>query len=128
MISFGCFWNQVMPKALRYPTYCKTNAAYYDALRSVLAVIPEDASVAATTYYTTYLSQRDTLYDIRYASREHVLGCEYVALGVTDANGLKTYAVKGEGGYENFVALLKAEGYVKIAEYEGRLEIYHKEK
>ena len=127
-ISLGCFWNQVIPKAVRYPTYCKTYAGYYDALREVLDVIPEDASVAATTYYTTYLSQRDTLYDIRYGSREHVLSCEYMAVGVTDSNGLKTYAVSGKNGYENFVALLEAEGYVKIAEYEGKLEIYHKER
>lgn len=126
-VSFGCFWSQIMPKALRYPTYCKTYAGYYDALRDVLDVIPEDASVAATTYYTTYLSQRDVLYDVRYGSREHVLSCEYVAVGVTDTHGLKTYAVNGKNGYENFVALLADEGYVKIAEYEGKLEIYHKE-
>ena len=91
-------------------------------------MIPEGASVAATTYYTTYLSQRDVLYDVRYGSREHVLSCEYVAVGVTDKTGLKTYAVKGERGYENFVELLLGEGYVKIAEYKGKLEIYHKEK
>ena len=127
-ISFGCFWNQIMPKALRYPTYCKTYAGYYDALREVLDVIPEDASVAATTYYTTYLSQRDVLYDVRYGSKEHVLSCAYIAVGVTDANGLKTYAVDGKNGYENFVAMITGEGYVKIAEYEGKLEIYHKER
>ena len=127
-VSFGCFWSQIIPKAVRYPQYCRTYAGYYDALREVLDVIPEDASAAATTYYTTYLSQRDVLYDVRYGSKEHVLGCEYIAVGVTDANGLKTYAVDGKNGYENFVALLKAEGYVKIAEYEGKVEIYHKER
>lgn len=126
-ISLGCFWNQIMPKAVRYPNYCKTYAGYYDALRDVLDVIPEGASAAATTYYTTYLSQRDVLYDVRYGSKEHVLSCEYIAVGVTDANGLKTYAVDGKNGYENFVAMITGEGYVKIAEYEGKLEIYHKE-
>ena len=128
MVSFGCFWNQIIPKAVRYPTYCKTYAGYYDALREVLDVIPEDASAAATTYYTTYLSQRPVLYDVRYGSKEHVLSCEYIAVGVTDANGLKTYAVDGKNGYENFVALLGSNGFVKIAEYEGKLEIYQKEK
>ena len=127
-VSLSCFCTQVVPKAVRYPKYCITNGAYYDSLRSVLDVIPEGASAAATTYYTTYLSQRDVLYDVRYGSREHVLSCEYVAVGVTDANGLKTYAVDGKNGYENFVALLQSEGYVKIAEYEGKLEIYHKER
>ena len=127
-ISFGCFWNQIMPKAVRYPTYCKTYAGYYDALREVLDVIPEGASAAATTYYTTYLSQRDVLYDVRYASKDHVLSCEYVAVGVTDSGCLKKYAVEGKKGYENFVALLQSEGYVKIAEHKGKLEIYHKER
>ena len=128
VISFGCFWNQIIPKAVRYPTYCKTNAEYYDSLRAVLDEIPEGASAAATTYFTTYLSQRDVLYDVRYASKDHVLSCEYVAVGVTDSNCLKNYAVDGEKGYENFVALLKSNGYVKIAEHEGKLEIYHKER
>ena len=68
------------------------------------------------------------LYDIRYAATAHVLSCEYIAVGVTDKSCLKKYAVDGEKGYENFVELLKSEGYVKIAEKEGKLEIYHKER
>ena len=127
-ISLGCFWNQIIPKAVRYPQYCKTYADHYASLRSVLDVIPDGASVAATTYYTTYLSQRDVLYDIRYGSREHVLGCAYIAVGVTDSGCLRNYAVNGEKAYENFVALLLSEGYEKIAEHEGTLEIYHKER
>lgn len=128
VISCGCFWGQVVPKAVRYPTYCVANGDHYDSLRAVLDEIPEGASAAATTYYTTYLSQRDILYDIRYASKAHVLSCEYIAVGVTDKSCLKKYAVDGEKGYENFVELLKSEGYVKIAEKEGKLEIYHKER
>ena len=127
VISFGCFWGQVMPKAVRYPTYCVTYGDRYDNLRAVLDEIPDGASAAATTYYTTYLSQRDELYDIRYASLDHVLGCEYIAVGVTDKSCLKKYAVDGERGYENFVAILESEGYVKIVEHEGKLEIYRKE-
>ena len=127
-ISLGCFWYQIIPKAVRYPTYCRTYAGYYDALRETLDVIPDGASAAATTYYTTYLSGRDVLYDVRYGSKEHVLSCEYVALGVTDTHGLKSYAVDGKNGYENFVALLADHGYVKIAEHKGKLEIYHKER
>ncbi len=128
IISLGCFWGQVVPKAVRYPKYCVTYADNYDSLRAVLDEIPDGASAAATTYYTTYLSQRDTLYDVRYASKEHVLSCDYIAVGVTDKTGLKNYAVNGERGYENFVAMLESEGYVKIAEKEGKLEIYHKER
>ena len=128
VISFGCFCGQVVPKAMRYPANCKTYGGYYDSLRAVLDTVPDGASAAATTYYTTYLSHRADLYDIRYTSREHVLSCEYIAVGVTDKSCLKKYAVDGEKGYENFVALLKSEGYVKIAEHEGKLEIYRKEK
>ena len=128
VISCGCFWGQVMPKAVRYPTYCVANGDHYDSLRAVLDEIPEGASAAATTYYTTYLSQRDILYDIRYAAKSHVLSCEYIAVGVTDKSCLKKYAVDGEKGYENFVELLRSEGYVKIAEKEGKLEIYRKER
>lgn len=125
-ISASCFGANILPVATRYPQYCKTYAGYYDSLRDVLDTVPEDASVAATTFYTTYLSQRDVLYDVRYASREHIFSCEYVVLGVTDKNSYKAFAQNGEGGYENFVALLLEEGYEKTAEYEGRLEVYQK--
>ena len=126
-VSLGCFVHQVVPKAIRYPQYCITYAGYYDALREVLDTVPDGVSVAATTYSTTYLSDRAELYDIRYAKKEHVLSCEYIAVGVTDSGCLKKYAVNGEKAYENFVELLKNEGYVKTAEYKGKLEIYHKE-
>ena len=82
--------------------------------------------MAATTFYTTYLSRRDTLYDVRYASYAHIFSCEYVVLGVTDKGSYKAFAQDGEGGYENLVALLLEEGYEKTAEYKGRLEIYRK--
>lgn len=125
-ISAGCFGANILPKALQYPKDCKTYAAYYDKIRDVLDTVPEDASVAATTYYTTYLSQRDTLYDIRYSSREHLFGCEYMVLSVTDKYSYKPYAVDGEKGYENFRDLVLQQGYEKIAEYKGRVEVYKK--
>lgn len=126
-ISATCFGAKIMPKAMQYPKQCKTYQSYYDKLRDVLDTVPEGASVAATTFYTTYLSQRDTLYDVRYASEEHIFSCEYMALSVTDKNSYKPYAVNGEQGYENFRDLVLEEGYVKIAEYPGRLEIYQKQ-
>ena len=126
-ISVSCFGAKIMPKALQYPKLCKTYQSYYDKLRDVLDTVPEGASVAATTFCTTYLSQRDTLYDVRYASEEHIFSCEYMALSVTDKNSYKPYAVNGEQGYENFRDLVLEEGYVKIAEYPGRLEIYQKQ-
>ena len=125
-VAAGCFGVNIWPKAVSYPEKCKTYEAYYDSLRSVLDAVPDGASVAATTFYTTHLSQRDELYDIRYASKDHIFSCEYMALSVTDTNSYKKFAVNGEKGYENFVKILLDLGYEKIAEYEGRLEIYRK--
>ena len=127
-VSVIAFDEKIQPKATQYPEQSKTYASYYDKLREVLDTVPDGASVAATTFYTTYLSQRDVLYDVRYAAEDHVFGCEYMALGVTDQNSYKSYAVNGEKGYENFRDKILEEGYVKIAEYPGRLEIYQKKK
>ena len=123
-ISASCFGGKILPKAVKYPKDCKTYATYYDSLRDVLDVIPADASVAASTFYTTHLSQRDTLYDVRYASKDHIFSCEYIALSVTDKNSYKPYAVDGEMGFENLRELVLEQGYEKIAEYPGRLEVY----
>ena len=125
-ISASCFGAQIMPEAVRYPKQCKTYEAYYGHIRDVLDTIPEDASVAATTYYTTYLSQRDTLYDIRYASKAHIFSCEYIALAVKSTYSYKPFAVNGENGYENFRDLVLQQGYEKIAEYPNVAEIYKK--
>lgn len=125
-IGTGCFAAQIIPKVTRYTGYLFTYDGYYGSLRQVLDVVPEDASVAATTFYTTYLSQRDTLYDVRYASIEHTLSCEYVVVGVTDSNSLKKFAENGQEGYEGLISLLTQQGYEKIAEYEGRLEVYQR--
>jgi len=125
-ISASCFGANIIPEAVKYPQNCRTYAAYYDQIRDVLDVIPEDASVAATTYYTTHLSQRDILYDIRYASEEHIFSCEYIALGVKSTHSYKPYAVNGENGYENFRDLILAQGYEKIAEFRNVAEVYRK--
>jgi len=127
VIGLACFSVQIMPKVLRYTGYASTYGAYYDSIREVLDTVPDGASVAATTYYTTYLSDRETLYDVRYCSREHLLSCEYVVVGVTDANGLKTFKTNDKSGYDNLAALLITEGYQKIDEYEGKLEIYQRQ-
>lgn len=117
----GCFSFNILPQGLKYPQYCDTYRDYYANVREVLDVIPEDASASATTFFIAPLSQRDTLYDIRYSSREHVLSTEYIALNITSKGCFEKY-----DGYENFVLLLKENGYQLIAEYPGRVEIYHK--
>ena len=125
-LSISGFGAQIVPKAVSYPEYCITYGDYYDGIRSVLDKIPEDASVASTTYYTVHLSKRDILYDVRYASTEHILSCEYVVLNITEDSSYKKFAVDGKNGFENLVELLKTQGYEKCAEYPGKVEIYRK--
>lgn len=125
-LSISGFGAQIVPKAVSYPEYCITYGDYYDGIRAVLDKVPEDASVAATTYYTVHLSKRDILYDVRYASTEHILSCEYVVLNVTEDSSYKKFAVDGKNGFENLVELLKSQGYAKFAEYPGKVEIYRK--
>ncbi|MBO5954102.1 MAG: DUF2079 domain-containing protein [Oscillospiraceae bacterium] len=126
-VSAICFCNTVVPKAMYYPELCVQYGAFYDTVRDTLDKIPGDASVSATTFYTTYLSQREDLYDIRYSSTKHILETEYVAVSVTAESCLKKYATMGENnGFENFVKLLKRNGYTLFAELPGTLVIYQK--
>ena len=94
---------------------------YYDSIREKLAQIPEDASVAASTYYCPALSQRMVLYDVRYASRAHILETEYVVLALRD-----TYSYKPYGGISNLIAILERNGYEKTDELNGILAVYHR--
>ena len=125
-VSASFFGARILPKAAEPMEDCKTYGPYYDKIRETLDIIPDDASVAATTYYTVHLSQRDTLYDIRYASKEHIFSCDYLALAVKSTYSYKPFAVNGEQGYENFRDMILAQGYEKIAEYQGVTEIYKK--
>ena len=120
-VSIGVFSSVVLPTAVVYPKYCSTYSAFYDDVRSVLDRIPENASVTATTFYTTQLSQREILYDIQYCSRDHMLSTEYVALNIKSTGSYKKY-----GSFENVVKLLQENGYVLFAEKKGTLVIYRK--
>ena len=120
-ISALCFGGTILPVALRYPAYCVQYADYYDNLRQTLAVVPEDVSVAATTYYTTYYSQREILYDVRYASQEHLLECEFVAVNPNDTKAYNQY-----GGFEEFEKMLEENGYSMVGKYSSKLRIYRK--
>lgn len=125
-IGIGCFSSVVIPKATYYPNACIEYFDYYQNMRDALALIPEDASVAATTFFTTELSQREVLYDVRYCSREHLLETEYVALKLS-ATDYNKYATGGQdNGLENLRALLEANGYTLWHEVNGVMVIYHR--
>ena len=125
-VCMGFFFQQIYPVGARYATQYEQYSDYYDYVRQTLDKIPQDASLATTTYYTTYLSNRSVLYDVKYCSREHLLSCEYVALHTTSEINYTQYAVNGENGCENLINLLEENGYHIFAEAGNYLAIYVK--
>ena len=126
VLTIGAFFQQVYPVGIRYPQQYKEYEDYYTYVRQTLDLIPKDASLATTTYYTTYLCDRDALYDVKYCSKENLLSCEYVALHTTSTTNYTRYAVNGERGYENLVAILEENGYTVFATAGNYLVIYVK--
>ena len=98
-----------------------------EQIRRELSAIPEGAPVTATTFYTTALSQRSILYDLRYASYEHVLETDYVVLSPADEGSCRQYASEGqEDGVEQLRRRLEADGYERISGEGQLLLLYHK--
>ena len=125
-VGGACFCMRVVPKAIKYPLECIREHDAHRSIRSALSAIPEDAPVAATFAYTTYLSQRDVLYDVHYAAKDHVLQTDYVVLGLDVPEGdFRQYATEGEeDGFENFVKYLEENGYTVLDEVPEELVIY----
>ena len=121
VVSVTCFSTSVIPRAVNYIDRAVTYKGYYDELRETLDIIPADATVTATTFYTTYLSQRDVLYDVRYSSQEHMLSTEYIVLAVSEDRSYTKY-----NGYDSLVHILETNGYEKIAAFRDSAVIYHK--
>ncbi len=127
-LSFGIFSTTIIPRASQVIYASIHKHEYYEQQRNYLDLIPEDASVATTAFYTTYLSQRSVLYDIRYHTAEQILECEYVVLKVDEAGTFSKYNTDGENGKEIFTDFLSKHGYRPEYIEEGILEIYHREK
>lgn len=128
IVSVACFYKVVVPKAIHYPVQAVRYYDFYQNIRDALSEIPDGASVTATTFYTTYLSQREILYDVRYSSPQHLLETQYVVLNVSADGDCKQYAQSGENdGFENLVRLLEENGYVPYQSIENVLVIYRKE-
>lgn len=127
IVSVACFYKVVVPKAIHYPVQAVRYYDFYQNIRDALSEIPDGASVTATTFYTTYLSQREILYDVRYCSLEHMLETQYVVLKISADSDFKKYAVNEEGnGFENLVNLLEENGYELYMSIEDILVIYRK--
>ena len=127
IVSMACFYKVVVPKAIHYPVQAVRYYDFYQNIRDALSEIPDGASVTATTFYTTYLSQREILYDVRYCSLEHMLETQYVVLKISADSDFKKYAVNEDGdGFENLVNLLEENGYEPYMSIEDILVIYRK--
>ncbi len=125
-VSVACFGMTVLPKGISYPSQCVQYRSYYQNIRTALEEIPEDASVAATTFYTVFLSQRETIYDIRYCSTEHLLSAEYVVMNANSTNDYKKYNTDGQSsGYHNLIQLLEGNSY-ELYQTSSNLVIYRK--
>ena len=125
-LSGVVFFSTVVPRAEIHLERYTQNSEQYSRIRDSLALVPDGASVAATTFYTVPLSDRETVYDIKHSSREHVLSCDYMVLSVTDEASYRKYKTKSKSGFESFTALLEEEGYRHIGGSEGVIGIYEK--
>ena len=125
-VCTGCFWVQVVPKATQYVKKAEKYSQRNETIRGALDQIPEEASVTAATFYTTCLSEREVLYDVRYCTQEHLLASDYVVLEPKRTGDFKKYAEDGENGYENLCLLLEENGYYLQETVEDTIEIYAK--
>lgn len=128
VISACCFSEMIIPYVQLFPKLCIENREQYESVQEALELVPEDASVTASTYFTTHLARRETLYDIAYASKEHVLNSDYIVLSVKTHFDFERFATDGENdGFENFSAIVERNGYEVFYESEYVL-IYQKTK
>ena len=110
-----------MPIRIYYIRLYFENRTYYKQLDDFLEVIPDEAAVAATTFYTTKLSGREVLYDIGYASREHTLSADYVLLDPSDTSSYKKY-----GDFSEFTRFLQSRGYAETDRIDDCLILYQR--
>ncbi len=117
----------IVPKAISYPKAWVQEREGIRQVRQALAIIPENATVTASTFYTVELSQRQIIYDLGYASREQLLESEYVVIDPQRASLNNKYATLGkDNGLENLLGLLHGMGYERVAAVENCLYIYRK--
>lgn len=121
ILAAASFFQVVYPEGTKMEKLYKDYEAYYSGIAQALDTIPDDVSVAATTFYTVHLSDREILYDVKYCSKEHLLETEYVALNTTSTTDFGRY-----GGYQGLVDILTANGYTLYHSVGNYLAIYQK--
>lgn len=121
------FASHPLPRAIDYITRYTDNRETHIQTEQFLQAIPDDASVTAGTFLTTYLSSREVLYDLGYASRKHLLDSEYVVIDIHHEGDFAQYATGGKkNGYPNLLKLLQREGYQVHASLDNRLILFKK--
>lgn len=127
LLSMTCFYQEVMPNVMLYPKWAKHYNAYYQVVKDALATIPDDASVAATGFYTTTLSQRETIYDVLYCTRAHLLEVEYVALQVNLKHDYDRFSINHRSGLQCLCEHLERNGFELYHQVEDVILIYRKQ-
>lgn len=126
LVSIAFFCNIIIPKVQHYVSLYDNHSTYYRQLSDALEQIPEDASVTSPTFYTSYLSEREILYDMRYCSRENLLSTEYVIVRFSGTSDFKKYETDGTNGRDNLIALLTENGYTVSYTFGQVFQLYHK--
>ncbi len=122
LTALGCFYQFSLGRGAFYIKLYDTNRTSYAQIDGFLQAVPNETSVAATTFYTTALSNREVLYDIKYASTEHLLCAEYILLDPTDTASYQKY-----GGLADFIRFLQAHGYTETDRLGELLLLFQKE-
>lgn len=122
LTALGCFYPSSLGRGAFYIKLYDTNRTSYAQIDGFLQAVPNETSVAATTFYTTALSNREVLYDIKYASTEHLLCAEYILLDPTDTASYQKY-----GGLADFIRFLQAHGYTETDGLGELLLLFQKE-
>ena len=122
LIALSCFQTVIFPRAKIYPERAVNQLEQNEQIRQMLDQIPAEAPVAASCYYTTYLSNRSILYDIQYSSKAHILDTDYVVLG--EGGDVHSYAEDGIADKAELLTMLAENGYDILDRLPGVLTVY----
>ena len=116
-------------KGKTYIEYFTKDTSEYDARWELLEKIPKDAEVAAGTFVTTQVWDRDLLWDIKTNKAERTLKSEYVAFYKADEERYREKFAKDLGITDkevNFFDMLSDYGFQEIGETPGGLMLFRK--
>lgn len=126
LVSAGCFAKTVAPQCKREIRLAVSTAKRTDAVREALAELPADAAVAASTFYTVPLSDREAVYDVGYLFFDRLPDLDYVVLSATDRL-VRFNSPDAEDGPDRFRDALREKGFAPVKELPGILEIWQRQ-